>query len=77
MLAVQPANALPASFGKIRKHCDPKEEFAEPYLAAQGWTLDVGRGRKRAMQEMAGRKARLLTLCPELNDLKAELAARL
>jgi hypothetical protein len=76
MLAAQ--NNLPASWGEIRRHCDPKEHFAEPWLAANGFTsADVGHGRKRAMQALPTNFKRVLSRCDELRELSAELRARL
>jgi len=76
MLAAQ--NNLPASWGEIRRHCDPKEHFAERWLAANGFTsADVGHGRKRAMQALPTNFRRVLSRCDELRELSAELRARL
>lgn len=76
MLAVQ--DRLPGPWGEIRAHCDPKEEYAEPWLAAQGYSsADVGRGRKRAMQALSSRYRRLRSRCDEVQALETELRTRL
>jgi hypothetical protein len=74
MLGLLPRNALPAPWREIRAECDPKQRYAEPFLAAQGWSTDVGRGRKRAMDALRGDLRRLLTRCDELVELQNRLA---
>lgn len=75
MLALYPANELPSPWREIRAHCDPKEHYADPFLAAKGWTTEVGRGRKHAMDALRGGLRRLLSRCPELADLRGRIEA--
>lgn len=57
----------------VRRHCDPKEEWAEPLLARLG-TSGPGAGRKKAMQALRGQLQSLLSVCEELRDLKRRIA---
>ena len=67
---------LKATWAEVRAECDPKEEFAEPFLADQGWTLGVGRGRKAAMRAMRGGGWKsLFSLCEEIRALRDDVAA--
>ena len=67
---------LPVSWKVLRAECDPKERYAEPFLAGRGWSMDVGRGRKRAMEALAGNWKRLVSRCPEIRDLQQRVASR-
>jgi hypothetical protein len=53
----------------IRAECDPKERYADPFLEERGWSAEVGRGRKRAMREIATNWNRLIQRCPEIRGL--------
>ena len=64
---------LGARWSDVRAHCDPKEEYAEPFLERQGWSTEVGRGRKKAMRNLAGNWRGLLGVCSEIGDLKREI----
>lgn len=66
---------LDASWQEIRGHRDPKERYSDPFLRAQGWLSTVGRGRKRAMSTLGARWSGLLTVCPEIDALKQDVAA--
>jgi hypothetical protein len=68
MLAIHRAE-LDVSFGVVHVECDPKERFAEPFLARKGWTTEVGGGRKHAMRALAGQWAGLLQVCPDVAAL--------
>ncbi|HLL84090.1 MAG TPA: hypothetical protein VK420_15610, partial [Longimicrobium sp.] len=68
---------LGAGWSEVRAECDPKERHAEPFLRDQGWLTQVGRGRKRAMRELPTRWSSLLSLCPELAELRDRLGATL
>ena len=74
MLALH-RDELRESWNEVREHCDPKEAYAEPFLQAQGWSREVGKGRKRAMRSLATQWQGLLTVCPEVQALKAKIAA--
>lgn len=74
MLALH-RHQLGAPWRDVRRHCDPKEAYAEPFLARQGWTTDVGRGRKRAMREIGRHWRGLLQVCPEIASLRDRIAA--
>lgn len=54
----------------VRSHCDPKEAFAEPLLRQIG-VDGPGKGRKRAMREL--RLKSLVSLCPELKELRERI----
>jgi hypothetical protein len=75
MLAAQ--RTPPAPWTEIRRECDPKERYAEPWLLAQGYGgADLGRGRKSAMRALTGNFRRVLSRCPEIQALRRELADR-
>jgi hypothetical protein len=74
MLALQDDVGVP--WPKLRADCDLKERYAEPYLRRKGWGTDVGKGRKRAMERLAGQYKRLLSLCSELAELERRLRDR-
>ncbi len=60
----------------VQNECDPKERFADPFLKRRG-SSGPGNGRKAAMREIRGNWKTLLSLCPEIDDLKKRIAARL
>lgn len=67
---------LKTKWRDIRQDCDPKERFADPFLDQRG-SSGPGNGRKAAMREIRGKWRTLLSLCPEIDDLKQRIAARL
>lgn len=64
---------LPVPWSTVRDECDPKEAYADPFITAQGWSTEVGRGRKKAMRELGAGWQGLLQVCPELRDLHEEI----
>lgn len=64
---------LGARWREVRAHCDPKEEYAVPFLERQGWSAEVGRGRKKAMRNLGGKWRGLLGVCSEIGELKQEI----
>lgn len=56
-------------FAEVRKHCDPKERWANSLLDQLGFQ-GPGRGRKRAMQALAKKWRSLRDTCTELRDLQ-------
>jgi hypothetical protein len=62
-------------WNEVRSDCDPKERFADPFIAAQGWSTEVGRGRKKAMRELGSAWKGLLQVCPELGELHQRIGA--
>lgn len=56
-------------FQDVRKHCDPKEKWAEPLLKTLG-TGSPGGGRKEAMRKLAGNYGSLRDTCTELRELE-------
>ncbi|MCP3104222.1 hypothetical protein LZ198_35700 [Myxococcus sp. K15C18031901] len=72
MLALHRAE-VETGFSEVREHCDPKEAFAEPFLQKKGWSTELGRGRKRAMRAIGSQWNGLLTVCPELKDLRDKI----
>ncbi|MBI5547251.1 MAG: hypothetical protein HY901_25495 [Deltaproteobacteria bacterium] len=68
MLALH-AERIGAPWGTVRQECDPKERWAEPLLKQIG-SEGPGRGRKRAMQALAGNWRSLRSRCPELQGLQ-------
>jgi hypothetical protein len=67
-------DALGASWQEVREHCDPKERFWDPFVAKKGWIDQLGHGRKRAMRDLSGNWRGLLTVCPEIAELKDKIA---
>ncbi|NNB96738.1 hypothetical protein HJC10_21745 [Corallococcus exiguus] len=74
MLALH-RDELGAAWAEVRAHTDPKEQYADPFLRQKGWLMQVGSGRKRAMQGLGSQWQALLTVCPELKDLRDRLRA--
>lgn len=72
----RPEDALDTGFSEIRKHCDPKEQWAEPLLAKLG-TSGPGGGRERAMRALKGQWRGLRDTCVELRDLRNEIQSGL
>lgn len=67
-------NIVGARWADIQAHCDPKEQYAEPFLAAKGWNGSVGRGRKRAMRNLGQGFRGLLDVCPEIAALMQSIS---
>ncbi len=74
MLALH-RDELGGRWPEVRADCDPKELYADPFLREKGWLTEVGRGRKRAMRELPSRWGSLLSVCPELAQLRERLRA--
>lgn len=66
-----------SAWRQVRLDCHPKESYCQPFLARQGWNLDVGGGYKRAMRDLGKNWASLLQLCPEVRELLDHLRTRL
>ena len=64
---------LGVRWSEVTQECDPKEKYAEPFMARKGWTAQVGRGRKRAMHALGGAWTGLLSVCPEIATLKSDV----
>ena len=75
MLALYPDRLDTKRFTEVRKHCDPKERWADPLLDEIGRD-GPGKGRKRAMRALAGNWRSLSTRCPELTELQAAVRTR-
>ena len=73
MLALH-ADSLDAPLSEIRRHCDPKERWAEPLLKQLG-TDGPGAGRKKAMRALQGQWHSLRDRCAELKSLQDEIGA--
>jgi hypothetical protein len=73
MLALYRDRLGGARWPEVREDCDPKERWAEPLLKRIG-TGGPGGGRKKAMQALKGQLQSLLSVCPELEELKQKLA---
>lgn len=65
---------LKAPWTQVRKHCDPKEEWALPLLDKLG-TGGPGGGRKKAMRALQAKLNTVLSLCDELKELRRQLEA--
>ncbi len=61
---------LDAAWGEIRKECDPKEAYWDPFVKRMGWLGTVGRGRKRAMRELGRNWRGFLDVCDEVRELE-------
>ncbi len=74
MLALH-RQSLRTPWSEVRSDCDPKERHAEPFLDRMEWSLGVGGGRKRAMRDLAGQWQSLVSVCPELAELRDRVRA--
>lgn len=74
MLAIH-RKQLGAPWNEIRSECDPKERYADSFIAERGWSAEVGRGRKKAMRELGSAWTGLLQVCPELRELHDQIGA--
>jgi hypothetical protein len=74
MLAVH-RERLDTPWQDIRSERDPKERFAEPFLATHAPKLSPGAGRAWAMRDLSSKWRGVLTICPELEELKQRLGA--
>lgn len=63
---------LGAGFADVRKHCDPKEQWADDLLRELG-TGSPGGGRKSAMRQLAGNYRSLRDTCTELRELEGRV----
>lgn len=61
----------------VRAECDPKERYCEPLLQRKGWSRLLGRGYAQAMGSLAGNWRGLVSVCPEIDELKQRIAAHL
>lgn len=60
---------------QIRDHCDPKEEFFEPFARDRGLFDEPDEGRSKLMAEVLGfYRRRIRVLCPELQELEQRVA---
>lgn len=64
---------LGVPWSEIRAERDPKERFAEPFLAEHAPKQSLGEGRVWAMRDLGSKWRGLLTVCPELEELKQRL----
>lgn len=64
---------LDASWQDVRAERDPKERFAQPFLAARAPRLGLGAGRAWAMRDLGSRWRGVLALCPEIDDLRQRI----
>ena len=71
MLALH-ADSLDAPLSEIRRHCDPKERWAEPLLKRLGMD-GPGAGRKKAMRALQGQWRSLRDRCNELKSLQDQV----
>lgn len=68
------------TWGDVRRECDPKERFAEPFLdglASRNGSVGPGRGRKATMRSLPGNWRRLISRCDEVRDLMERIRAHL
>lgn len=63
---------LDSGFSEVRRHCDPKEKWAEPLLGHLG-TDGPGKGRKKAMRALTGKWRGLSARCEELGALQQHI----
>ena len=74
MLAVH-RERLATPWQDIRSERDPKERFAEPFLATHAPRSSLGAGRVWAMRDLGSKWRGVLTVCPELDELQQRLGA--
>jgi hypothetical protein len=69
--------ALGAAWSEVRRECDPKERFWDPFVVRMGWLTAVGKGRKKAMRGLGAGWSGLLQVCPEIAAFRDELEQHL
>ena len=62
------------SWSDVRNEVHPKETYFDPFVKRKKWLEGLGRGRVRAMRELAGNWKTLKSRCPELQRLEDEIA---
>lgn len=72
MLALH-RDSLETPWQEARAERDPKERFAQPFLAARAPKLSPGGGRVWAMRELGTKWKGVLKVCPELAELEQTL----
>lgn len=72
MLALHRA-VLGVPWTTVRSENNPKERFAQPFLAAQIPKVDLSHGLAWAMRELGAGWRGLLQVCPELQELRERL----
>jgi hypothetical protein len=72
MLALH-REAINAPWQEIRREHHPKERFAKPFLAEHAPRLAPGGGRAWAMRPLGSKWRGVLTVCEELDELKARI----
>ncbi|MCP4657613.1 MAG: hypothetical protein GY856_19580 [bacterium] len=72
MLAIH-REKLSAPWSKVRSEHHPKEHFADPFLAEHAPKLGPGAGRKWAMRRLGSEWQGVLSVCPELVELKQRI----
>lgn len=78
MLALH-RDKLSAPWSEVRAEVNPKERFAEPFLAehTRSYGPQPGAGRKWAMRPLGPQWKGVLEVCPELRELKDKITSRL
>lgn len=67
---------LAVPWTEVRAECHPKERFWAPLVERRRWHQERDGGRVRVIRERLGKKwSGLLTLCPELQELREKIAA--
>ena len=66
-------DSLDTAWTEVRAERDPKERFAQPFLAASAPKLSPGGGRVWAMRELGAKWKGVLKVCPELAELERTL----
>lgn len=64
---------LGVGWSEVTDDCDPKEHYFDPFIESKGWLGTVGKGRKRAMRGFGAAWTGMLTVCPELAQLKRDI----
>ena len=57
----------------IRRECNPKEAYFEPFVERMGWEKSVGRGRQTAMDALRRQWRALKARCPEIQQLQDQI----
>lgn len=66
-------DALGKDWSLVRKECDVKRVYFEPFVARQGWSAEPGRGRQAAMARLRDRWDSVKARCPELQALAEQI----
>jgi hypothetical protein len=66
---------LGGKWSDVRKHCNPKEAYFDPFVKQRGWHAATGRGRVDVMRGLRGNWKSLKAVCGEIGEFQDAIAA--